>query len=168
MGRGRCTLCHNGPNLTDREFHNTSAPTLDGGPLLDAGRYAGIPVVRADRFNASGPHSDEPDGPDAVRVRRLRRDSESWGEFKTPSLRNLARHAPYMHQGQFADLRSVLEFYSTLKGSTGRNHHQEQVLVPLNLTPTEAEDLLAFLASLEGAALDESLRRAPPSPLPGD
>ena len=104
----------------------------------------------------------------AMRVRRLRKDSETWGEFKTPSLRNLAGRGPYMHQGQFPDLESVIRFYSTLEGAAGRSHHQEQILAPLELTPTEAADLVSFLRALDGEALDESSMPAPSSPLLDD
>ena len=58
-----------------------------------------------------------------------------------------------MHQGQFEDLESVIEFYSEQEGVSGRNHHQEQILVPLRLGGSEKADLLAFLESLEGEPL---------------
>ncbi len=61
-----------------------------------------------------------------------------------------------MHQGQFESLGRVIDFYSELEGASGRNHHQEQILVPLRLSDIEKADLLAFLESLEGRALPES------------
>ncbi|MEM9382454.1 MAG: cytochrome c peroxidase [Planctomycetota bacterium] len=157
LGRANCVLCHSGPAFSDGEFHNNSLPTLHGGEARDAGRYDGARVVADSAFNAAGPHSDAPDGEAASRVRRLRRTSESWGEFRTPSLRNLANRAPFMHQGQLADLGAVLSFYSDLAGATGRNHHQEQILVPLRLSETESAELEAFLASLEGAPASSEL-----------
>ncbi|MEM1452747.1 MAG: hypothetical protein AAGI22_26825, partial [Planctomycetota bacterium] len=164
LGRANCVLCHSGPGFSDGEFHNNSLPTLHGGEARDAGRYDGARVVASSPFNAAGPHSDAPDGNAASRVRRLRRTSEAWGEFRTPTLRNLAHRAPFMHQGQFADLDEVLEFYSELTGATGRNHHQEQILVPLRLTEAESADLGEFLASLEGALARPELLAPPPSP----
>lgn len=165
LGRGRCTLCHVGPNLTDREFHNTSAPSLPGGDEADPGRYRGSQLVVSSPFNAASPFSDAPDGTAAQRVASLRQTSESWGEFKTPSLRNLADHAPYMHQGQFASLEDVVRFYSTLEGSTGRSHHQEQILVPLRLNNVEMAALVAFLDSLSGTPIDPIWLSAPNSPI---
>ncbi|MFT5154885.1 MAG: cytochrome c peroxidase, partial [Planctomycetota bacterium] len=164
IGRGQCTTCHAGPELTDREFHNTSAPPLDGGDLRDPGRFKGAETVRASIFNAAGSYSDAPAGSAAQRVQHLRVDSESWGEFKTPTLRSLTGRAPFMHQGQFADIDAVLHFYSTLEGAAGRNHHAEQVLIPLRLTEAESTDLAAFLQSLTGEPLPSSLLTAPPAP----
>ena len=162
IGKANCVLCHSGPNFSDGEFHNNALPTLHGGEARDPGRFDGARVVAASPFNAAGPHSDDPDGPAALRVRQLRQSSEAWGEFRTPSLRNLAHRAPFMHQGQFGDLAGVIEFYSELEGATGRGHHQEQVLVPLRLSVGEKEDLRAFLAALEGDQADPELL-APPS-----
>ena len=152
LGKGNCTLCHNGPNFSDGEFHNNSLPTIHGGEPEDPGRYAGAAALKASPFHAAGPHSDDPTGTAAQQVQALKDSSESWGEFRTPSLRNLAHRGPFMHQGQFADLPSVIEFYSELEGASGRNHHQEQILVPLRLSLSEKADLLAFLESLNGQA----------------
>lgn len=164
MGKGSCTLCHNGPNFSDGEFHNNALPTLHGGEPLDAGRYDGAAVLLASEFHAAGPHSDEASGPAAQAIRGLRQSSETWGEFRTPSLRNLAGRAPFMHQGQMADLDAVLDFYSELTEATGRSHHQEQILRPLRLTLDEKAELRAFLDSLNGEPLRETLLKPPSSP----
>jgi len=168
LGRAGCAQCHSGPNFSDSEFHATGAPPGPFGDPEDAGRYAGAERWAASPWNAAGPHSDDRSGPAALRVSGLRRGSETWGEFRTPSLRNLAGRAPYMHAGQFLTLEDVVRFYSTLEGAVGRSHHQEQVLAPLHLEPAEVADLLAFLRSLEGAPLDPSLLQAPTSPLGED
>ena len=162
LGRANCGLCHSGPNFSDGEFHNNALPTIHGGEARDPGRFDGARVVASSPFNAAGPHSDQPDGPAALRVRQLRQSSESWGEFRTPSLRNLGRRAPFMHQGQLPDLASVIEFYSELTGATGRGHHQEQVLAPLRLSVSEKADLEAFLLALEGEQAPQDLL-SPPS-----
>lgn len=163
LGRGNCTLCHSGPNFSDGEFHNNALPTLHGGEARDAGRYEGAKVVAASPFNADGPHSDARGGERATRVRSLRQSSETWGEFRTPSLRNLGDRAPFMHQGQLEDLDAVLDFYSELGGATGRSHHQEQILVPLRLVGNEKADLRAFLDALEGAPPAPELLRPIPT-----
>ena len=156
FGRANCVLCHSGPNFSDGEFHNNSLPTLDGQPPRDSGRYGGAAALKTSPFHAGGPFSDAPDGERALAVRQLRTSSETWGEFRTPSLRNLAGRAPFMHEGQLADLAAVVHFYDTLEGQSGRNHHQERLLVPLGLSEGDRADLLAFLEALEGAPLDPS------------
>ena len=73
---------------------------------------------------------------------------EDKGAFKTPTLRDLARTAPYMHNGSFETLEEVIEFYN--EGGI-KNPYLDKELKPLHLTFQEKGDLLAFLKSLTGA-----------------
>jgi cytochrome c peroxidase len=149
IGQGRCTLCHGGPLFSDREFHDTRVPPLDGGPAGDAARFEGIAALLADpAFTSFGPHSDAPDGTQARLSQALVREGRTWGEFKTPSLREVALSPPYMHQGQFATLAEVVRYYSTLEGALPLGHHQETLLVPAELDDGQQADLVAFLQSL--------------------
>jgi len=156
-GRGNCRSCHSGPAFTDGEFHNIGIPPLAGGKPEDPARYAGIDLVRADPFNARGEFSDAREGERALELETLERTPQNFGEYRTPSLRNVALTAPYMHQGQLKTLAEVVNFYSTLEGATPIGHHQEQVLQPLKLSASEAADLVAFLESLTGAAPSAAL-----------
>ena len=64
-----------------------------------------------------------------------------------PSLRNLARTAPYMHDGSLATLGDVIDHYSTI--DIERIHTDgEAVLRPLSLTEEQKSDILAFLETL--------------------
>lgn len=164
LGAGRCVLCHSGANFSDGEFHNTGVPPGPAGALDDPGRHRGAQLVRSLAFNAAGAYSDDPEGKAALRVAGLRTGSETWGEFRTPSLRNLASRGPFMHQGQLASLADVVRFYDTLEESVGRSHHQERILIPLELGAEGQADLLAFLATLEGQPLDPELMQAPADP----
>ena len=168
VGRGGCIVCHDGPAFSDSEFHNTGIAPRPGPGELDSGRYGGLERLLANPFRSSGVFSDDPQGAAARRVQSLVTSSESWGEFKTPTLRGVAERGPFMHAGQLASLEEVLQFYSTLEGSDGRSHHQEQILVALRLEPGQISDLLAFLNSLSGAPLDPLLLRAPASALLGN
>jgi len=69
------------------------------------------------------------------------------GEFKTPTLRNVARTAPYMHNGSLKSLRQVIEFYV---GGGNSNPYLDPLIKPLELTNQDREGLLAFLESLNG------------------
>jgi cytochrome c peroxidase len=77
------------------------------------------------------------------------RDPSHRGLFKIPSLRNVAVTAPYMHNGMFATLREVVDYYNTpdafVRGSVNRDKALDR---PLGLTSEEASDLVAFLESL--------------------
>jgi cytochrome c peroxidase len=70
------------------------------------------------------------------------------GAFRTPSLREAARTAPYMHDGSLRTLEEVIEFYD--RGGNP-NPHLDPELRPLRLSPTEKQALLAFLRSLSGS-----------------
>lgn len=65
--------------------------------------------------------------------------------FKTPTLRDIARRAPYMHDGSLKDLHAVLDLYS--RGGVNRPSRSAQI-VPLNLTAKEKKELIAFLDTL--------------------
>ena len=164
VGKANCRQCHVGPNFTDGEFHTIGLPPRDGSPP-DLGRFAGITAVLADPFNAMGAYSDDPTLKGRGEIKFLRAQSENYGQFKVPTLRNVADTAPYMHDGRFASLPEVLNFYSTQAGTLDSGHHQETVLRPLNLSDAEIADLIAFLRSLSGSPPDASLVRQPPSPL---
>ena len=151
FGEAECWECHAGPLLSDGEFHNIGTPVPDGLPR-DPGRYDGADLVVRDRFNAAGRYSDDPEGSQAIVSRGVRRDPLQWGAFRTPSLRNVARTPPYMHDGSMPDLESVVRFYSTLEGAVQLDHHQETVLSPLDLDDRELADLVAFLGALDGDA----------------
>lgn len=69
------------------------------------------------------------------------------GAFRTPSLRDVARTAPYMHDGSFPTLSDVVAFYT--RGGN-RNPYLDGLLKPLALTPREQRELVAFLEALTG------------------
>ncbi|MDA2931161.1 cytochrome-c peroxidase [Acidobacteria bacterium AH-259-O06] len=115
-GKGNCTDCHLGPNLTDERFHNTGVAWRDG-RFVDPGRYA---------------------------VTQNERDR---GKFKTPTLREIARTAPYMHDGSLARLEDVVKYYD--RGGN-RAPNLDSDLHPLNLKRDEKRALVVFLEALSG------------------
>ncbi|MCK6448443.1 MAG: cytochrome-c peroxidase [Planctomycetes bacterium] len=161
VGKANCRLCHSGPNFSDGEFHALGLVPLAGPPPRDSGRHAGAKLVKEHPFNAASRFSDARDGDAALRLSTVRSAPEMWGEFKTPSLRNVARTAPYMHEGQFTTLEQVVRFYSTMEGALPVGHHQETILQPLGLTDVEIADLVEFLRTLDGTDPPEELRRPP-------
>ncbi len=79
---------------------------------------------------------------------------EDVGKFKTPTLRNAALTAPYMHDGSIKTLRDVVQHYN--QGGQP-NLNADALIRPLGLTDAEVDDLVAFLQSLT----DESLTTNP-------
>ena len=166
VGKGHCTTCHFGRDFSDGEFHNTGLPRRSWLKSRDLGRYTGIPTVKGDPFNALGPYSDAaPDSEVARELEFLAQKPENKGQFKTPTLRNVARTPPYMHGGHFETLEEVVRFYSELKAPVAVAH-REGSLEPLHLTDRDISDLVAFLKSLTGQPLPERLKRQPERPLP--
>ncbi len=140
IGKAKCTNCHNGPLFTNSDFHNTGVPTPPKMPR-DIGRADGIMKVLLDEFNCLGKYSDAGPG-DCAELRYLDTDTAKYsGAFKTPTLRNVAERAPYMHAGQFSTLREVLEFYR--RSSSHELGHTE-------LSDQEISELEAFLRTLSG------------------
>lgn len=130
MGKAKCATCHftplfNGtvpPNFAKTEHEVVGTPEDASGKRLseDTGRYI---------FN---------------QLPQLK------GAFKTPTLRNVAVTAPYMHNGAFATLEEVVEFYD-LGGGTGLGLSVENQTLPtdkLNLTAAEKKALVAFMKTL--------------------
>jgi cytochrome c peroxidase len=146
IGKGQCDVCHLGPAFSNGEFHDVGIPHfLASG--VDAGRYEGIRKLQANRHNLLGPYNDDPTRNTAMSTRHVEAQHRNFGEFKVPSLRNVARTAPYMHNGSLATLADVVRHYSEI--DENRLHADgERILKPLHLTDAERADLIAFLESL--------------------
>jgi cytochrome c peroxidase len=82
---------------------------------------------------------------------RVTKAPQDLGAFKTPTLREIARTAPYMHDGSFASLEQVIDYYD--RGGQ-KNPGLDSRLRPLHLSASEKQDLLAFLRALTGRIQD--------------
>lgn len=158
VGEAQCTLCHSGPEFSNQAFHNLGVPVTDH---RDTGREQGLRRLAASPFNAAGPYAGD-DG-DADRLRFLPPPESQRGAFKTPSLRNVARTAPYFHDGRFATLEEAVRFYlDPPEGEVLGEREATLDLIP-DLTDRQVADLVAFLKTLDSAPLPEAVT-APPSP----
>jgi cytochrome c peroxidase len=138
LQKGKCTICHVGPNFTDEQFHNLGIgwdPAKQ--KFKDVGRWAAVPI---------GAKSDA-----------------ELGQFKTPTCRNVELSAPYMHDGSLKTLEEVVEHYD--KGGNP-NPSLDTDIKPLKLTAQESADLVAFLKALTGEhkSLEELIPTLPPGP----
>jgi cytochrome c peroxidase len=161
VGKGRCWVCHGGPAFRNGEFHDIGRPHFAEAGRVDPGRHGGIRQLQASRYNLLGPFNDDAGRTTETSTRHVALEHRNWGEFKVPSLRNLALTAPYFHDGSAATLRDVLRHYSELNEE--RLHADgERLLVPLKLSEAETDDLLAFLDTLNEPAALASRRPTPP------
>jgi cytochrome c peroxidase len=77
------------------------------------------------------------------------KDPTDLGKFKVPGLRNVAKTAPYMHNGMFKTLEEVIEYYDTPDKFVPNPINRDSLLAkPLELTDEEESDLKAFLEAL--------------------
>jgi cytochrome c peroxidase len=137
-GRAGCAQCHAAdgerPAFTDHAFHNTGV--------------AKSPAARARRGRGPVPGLDEGHG-------RFSKRAEHARAFKTPSLRDVALRAPYMHDGSFATLEAVVRYYALDCGSSGDDRMDARLAPfaagrPAAETDQDVRDLVAFLVSLTG------------------
>jgi cytochrome c peroxidase len=155
LTKGQCVTCHNGPLLTDHAFHNTGVPARDRANP-DAGRAEGLKKLLRDEFNCLGPYSDAKPEQCGELQFLAAGDASQLAAFRTPSLRNVAERAPYMHAGQFATLEQVVGHYAASPPAVlghselaqpGDKHAQRQ---PIRLSAGDIQDLAAFLGTLTG------------------
>jgi len=165
LKQGRCVSCHTidqeSALFTDHKFHNLGIgfkridKTLEktAGALIKAER-TGQTVDNAVLSNAS-----------ISELGRFAIDRQ-WqdiGQFKTPTLRNVAATGPYMHDGSLATLEDVVTFYNdtVAPGEKGEpNAFQSGGIRPLNLTDRQKSDLVSFLEALTSPPYLEVAARA--------
>jgi cytochrome c peroxidase len=152
-GKARCAGCHpigeRHALFADQGLHNTGI----GYRQTMRRRPTGQPIqVAPGRFLAIAPAvaAEMPPTSDLGRYEITEDPDDRW-KYKTPSLRNVALTAPYMHDGSLATLHDVVAFYNA-----GGVAHEllDPRIRPLGLDAGEVDDLVAFLESLTGASVD--------------
>ena len=146
LGKASCANCHSGPRFSDDQPHNIGVPEntdIFTDPLrhvtyVTFGLFMGIENIMNIRRDV-GAH-----------VREHKADGTDIGTFMTPTLRELKYTGPYMHNGTFSTLSSVVAFYN---GGGGSDVNKDPALKPLGLSTQEQIDLVAFLQSLSGEPL---------------
>ena len=138
-----CSDCHLGSNFTDQQFHNIGLPFS---PLMDLGRAKGILQLVASDIKCRELAPQERESckeMDYLDINSI----ETLAAFKTPSLRNLEDTKPYMHDGRFPDLDTVLDHYENSDLEPGMGHRSESI-PNLEWTAEERNALKAFLKAL--------------------
>jgi cytochrome c peroxidase len=142
IGKGKCTECHYGVSLADDRFHVLNVPENPEhlkDPRIAATRRF---VAKISHFEEFRTLSEDPGR------YLITNDQKDWKAFRTPSLREIAKTAPYMHNGIYATLDEVIEFFHA-GGGKGNS-----ALNALQLTSLEKEELRIFLEEgLTGAPI---------------
>ncbi len=135
FGNGFCNNCHKGPNLTDSDFHNLGVGwDPETKTFADEGRYA------------------------------VTKNEEDKGAFKTPSLRDVSKRAPYMHDGSIKTLAEVVKLYSKggepnphlIAKSTGDSPNS------WTLPTQQVNQLVEFMEALDGEGYQDNAPTAFP------
>ena len=155
VGRGNCFTCHSGPNFTDGEFRATGVPLFAGQRAPDTGREAGVRAWRESGFHLSGRYNDDAARSTATPARHVRPGLSDRGKWRTPSLRNVAVTAPYLHNGGAVSLREVVRRYAQLDEDQVHTNG-ERGLHQVELSERDVDDLIAFLETLTD---DDGARR---------
>jgi cytochrome c peroxidase len=131
------------------------SPAARRGLALFQGKARCAPCHAGFNFTDEGFHNIgvgmEQEKPDLGRFAVTKVEAHK-GAFKTPTLRDVAQRPPYMHDGGFKSLGEVVAFYN--RGGTP-NPWLTVAIQPLNLTPAEQGDLVAFLEALTGQVASE-------------
>ncbi len=141
QGKAGCIQCHNGPLLSDQKFHALGVPE---NPEIFTDPFRHITFRRFFRTLGAPNAESYREDPGLYGVTKDRKD---WGKFRTPSLREVSRTAPYMHNGMLATLEDVVDFYD--RGG-GQHRSKSPLLKPLGLASGERRALVEFLKSLVG------------------
>lgn len=160
MAQG-CAQCHaigaSDALFSDGLFHNTGVQARSDARRDSAATFTLTPGLQA-RFDAQALRRiGVPDLPDAGRYEVTRREADRRA-FRTPSLRNVALTAPYMHDGSVATLSDVVDFYA--QGGSADDLQQDPRIKPLALGPDERACLVEFLEALTSASLSQGRYRA--------
>lgn len=156
--KGNCIICHNGPMLSDSGFHNVATPARDG-QAYDWGRYSGAQQLLESPFNCRSKYNDDTNKACAELEYIVTEKDETLGSMRTPSLRNVAKTAPYMHAGQYKTLREVIKHYVDPPPLKFR---LSDLFLDIDLNDAEINQLEAFLRSLDSPVNAEAHLLNPP------
>ena len=165
-GKARCASCHTLENdsalFTDHGLHNTGLGYHRSmGIKPDKKSIEIAPGVFVEVDQSIIDSVSEAPAADVGHYEISQNPDDRW-KYKTPSLRNVALTAPYMHDGSLSSLRSVVEFYNN--GGIP-NPNLDPLIQPLGLSDAEIDQLVAFMQSLTGSNVSELVEDAFAAPV---
>ena len=152
-GKAGCARCHSGELLSDGEMHALWVPE---NPEIFSEPLRHVTFRRFFRLLGLAEYVSIRSDPGQY---ALTYDESDRGKFRTPSLLEASRTAPYMHNGVLATLEEVVRFY---KEGGGQHGNVDPVLKPLKLTEDEVDSLVAFLSVLGSSEEVTDIPELPP------
>ena len=154
-GKAGCVACHTVENdyalFTDHSLHNTGIGYRES--MRREPEFQEVTVAPGIKIKVARDIIDpvSETTPNDLGLYEITQDPGDRWKYKTPSLRNVALTAPYMHNGSISTLKGVIAFYN--RGGVS-NDLLDSLIKPLNLSEQEMDDLAAFLESLTGENVD--------------
>jgi cytochrome c peroxidase len=163
---GRCVSCHTIEQdhalFTDHRFHNIGIGVNGIQDRITELAKAFL-VAKAEGVDVDVAVLSDADTSHLGRF-AVTGDLSEIGAFKTPTLRNVALTAPYMHDGSLATLQEVVEHYNNggvIPADAPVNPYLAGGIRPLGLTQQQIDDLVAFMESLTSPQFDELVEPEP-------
>ena len=155
IGKAGCSQCHTiGERealFTDHQMHNTGLGFRESMRKEPAKQRVQVaPGISFDMDSSAIKPVGEAKPNDLGLYEITQNPADRW-KYKTPTLRNIALTAPYMHNGAFSTLREVVEFYN--QGGEA-NENLDSLIKPLGLSEAEINALVEFLRALTGDNVD--------------
>jgi len=185
IGEGWCVQCHSTPLFSDNQFHNIGVPQIGdfvptveecseggtcdcvaGNNCLPWGYRDGLKKLQANKFRRDSTWSDDPDVDGTLHTLYTSALSdEQKGQWRTPSLRDVALTAPYMHNGMFSTLQEVVLHYQYGPKKTWSLVGEPDIRVgDMILSDEQVAQIVAFMETLTGEPLPEDLTTPPELP----
>lgn len=182
VGKASCIDCHNTPLLSDQQFHDVGieqigpqvpevtdcvaggkcdCSTKAGSNCLPWGVFNGFEILKSSKLRRDSTWSDDQMDTSRAEFYALAPTDEMKGSWRTPSLRDVALTAPYMHDGIYRTLREVVHHYNIADVGPQSVGAPSVRLHPLHLSADEEQDLVSFLETLTGAPLPRALVTPP-------
>ncbi|MEE9339218.1 MAG: cytochrome c peroxidase, partial [Methylococcaceae bacterium] len=165
-GKAGCSQCHSVSKsfalFTDNQLHNTGIGYQES--MQKTPKQINLQIAPGVFIDVESDHLNditELKANDLGRYEISQNPQDRW-KYKTPSLRNIALTAPYMHNGSISTLEGIVRFYN--QGGT-INENLDKLISPLHLTNSEINNLVEFLKSLTGSNVNQLVSDAFAAPI---
>ncbi|MEP6653549.1 MAG: cytochrome c peroxidase [Myxococcales bacterium] len=182
VGKAGCVDCHNTPLLSDSKFYNVGVPDIGAAVATESvcpkggtcdcvtpnnclpwGVRDGLVKLQKHPYLRTSSWSDDSSDLSRQMYMDMSPGAVGKGSYRTPSLRDVALTAPYMHDGALPTLEAVVAHYNR-GGDPSVYGDRSARIKPLNLSDNEQSQLVAFLKTLTGAPLPSELADLPELP----